>query len=266
MSVHTIVIDTPLPGVTFDQKLAGQNNGRELVLSLSKYLAAVAGGQETAKIRVQTKGTQATGTITLASHVATDTVTVNGVTLTCVASNPTAVQYLAGASDEATANNLRATINAATAAKIRGEVLATRRATVALSAFVANDTVTVNGVVFTGKTTPDAGIREQFAIGATDTATAVNLVAAIQRCIHPNLAALISVSASSGTVTINYDGALTAAASAHATVASAIVVVTCVAGGSFGNLYTLAISAHGSVSGANLASGADGSFYTFTRA
>jgi len=100
--------------------------------------------------------------------------------------------------------------------------------TITLSAFVANDTVTVNGTVLTGKASPSGAV--QFLIGASDTATAANLAA----CINAN-------------TTLNKQVVATSAA--------AIVTITALVPGAFGNLGTLAISAHGSVSGANLTGG-----------
>lgn len=269
MSKHTIVIDATRTGVSFDDMFK-PGTMREACNELSKYFARIAGGDENAKIWMQTKAVPAVNAITLASHVATDTVTINGVALTCVATGatPTNTQYNEGAStnDEITANNLRATINACTSAKIRGQVYATRSGTLAFSSFANGDTVTVNGVVFTGKTTPDAAVKEEFKIGGSNTITADNFVLAVLRTLNIAIqGGLVSVSNSSGTVTIVYDGALTLAASAHCTVANKIVNLTAVEGGAIGNLYTLAISAHGSVTGANFASGTDGSFYKFTQ-
>jgi phage tail sheath gpL-like len=105
--------------------------------------------------------------------------------------------------------------------------------TITLDAFVEDDTVTINGVVFTGKAAP-AG-AQQFAVNADDAVTAANLAAKI------NASALAKIV---GVVT--------------ATSALKVVTVTAVAPGLVGNVCTLAISAHGSVSGANLAGGATG--------
>lgn len=94
---------------------------------------------------------------------------------------------------------------------------------VTLSSFAAADTVTVNGVVFTGIASGATG--NQFNIGASDTLTAVNL------------AAVFNASASAKTKNV-----------AAATSAAAVVTFTSLVPGEIGNLMTLAISAHGSVS------------------
>lgn len=109
-----------------------------------------------------------------------------------------------------------------------GQVAAT--GTVTLSSMVANDTVTINGTVLTAATTPSTTV--QFKVGATDTATAANLATVI----NANLV---------------LDGQV------FATSAGAVVTLTCVHFGLLGNLCTLAISAHGSVSGAVMTGGSD---------
>jgi len=236
------------------------------IARLAQYFDALAGGSKSGKVRVNTGAAQATGTITFSSFADADTVTLNGVTLTGKTSPSGASQWAVGSSDEACANNLVAKINASALDKIVGCLDASRRATVLLSSFVDGDTVTVGGVVFTGKTTPDAGVREQFQIGLTDAVTAAALCDAINRSLKlakeaPNLVATVS----SATVTLNYRGSLTVTNSAHATVASKIVVITCPIPGQIGNLCTLAISAHGSVSAANLASGTEGTETIFAK-
>ena len=103
--------------------------------------------------------------------------------------------------------------------------------TVTLSSFANTNTVTINGVVLTGATLPSGA--SQFGIGASDTLTAVNLAA----CINANSSLYSSVYAVQSTNT---------------------VVVYCRVPGVIGNLCTAAISAHGSVTGANFANGTDG--------
>lgn len=108
--------------------------------------------------------------------------------------------------------------------------------TVTLSASANADTVTINGVVFTE--VASAPTNNQFVHGGTDTITAANLAAAIN---------------SSTTATI--------ANNISATSAAAVVTVLSREMGTLGNLQTLAISAHGSVSGANLTGGTDGTVF-----
>jgi phage tail sheath gpL-like len=103
--------------------------------------------------------------------------------------------------------------------------------TVTLVSFVANDTVTINGVVLTGKASP--ATEAEFACGVSDTADAAALAAAIN--VHSTLSLILSATSALGVVTI-----------------------TALKPGLLGNCVTLAISAHGSVSAARMASGTDG--------
>lgn len=105
--------------------------------------------------------------------------------------------------------------------------------TITLSSMVATDTVTINGVVFTCVASGATG--NQFNVGGTDTITATNLAAAINASVTANIANVVT-----------------------ATGVGPVVTVTAVQPGLAGNVNTLAISAHGSVSAARLASGSDG--------
>lgn len=71
-------------------------------------------GAYRSNINVMASGVYATGTATLASVVATNTIVIGGVTLTAVSSAPTNAQFLVGSSNSATATNLAAAINANT--------------------------------------------------------------------------------------------------------------------------------------------------------
>lgn len=102
--------------------------------------------------------------------------------------------------------------------------------TVTFSSIADGDTVTVAGVVFTAKASGASG-NAQFNIGASDSTAATAFAAKVNA--HPSL---------------------TNVASAAAT--NAVTTITAAVSGPIGNLVSLAISAHGSVSGANLTSGA----------
>lgn len=104
--------------------------------------------------------------------------------------------------------------------------------TVTLSSHVATNTVTINGTVFT--CVASGAVANQYNVG-TDTVTAANLAAAINASVTANIAGLVT-----------------------ATSAAAVVTVTAVTPGLLGNLVTLAISANGSVSGANATGGTQG--------
>jgi len=99
--------------------------------------------------------------------------------------------------------------------------------TITFASFTTGDTITINGVVLTGDT--------DFVTGPTDADTAKNAAAAIN--------------ASSAT---GLDGVVVASAS------GAVVTIKAQDTGVLGDNITLAISANGSVSGANLSGGAEG--------
>lgn len=260
LSNHRISLDLPENAASITDLLNLQANDGSSLARLAEYLDGIAGGRKIGKVRMNTGAVQASGTVTFSSFIADDTVTLNGNIFTGKASPSGANQFAVGSSDEDCANNLAAKINASALDKVAGTLGASRRATVLLSSFVDADTVTINSVVFTGKTTPAEGNREQFAIGATDTITAANLAAAINNSLRvPGVVA----TSSSATVTLNYIGTLTASSSAHSTVTSTIVVVTSLIPGQIGNLCALAISAHGSVSGAVLTGGTEGTEVVF---
>ena len=113
--------------------------------------------------------------------------------------------------------------------------------TITLSSFVAADTITINGVVFTGSDT--AATNVQIKTGGTDTTIATALV---------NLLNGIGGSGLAVTPPAKVNGVVTG------TSASGVITLTALEPGAVGNLYTLAISGHGSVTGANFAGGTDG--------
>ena len=107
-----------------ERELLAENNNRFLAgQRLMAYVRSIMGGAKQAKVTIGVNASQATGTITLASHVATNTVTVNGVTFTAVASGATGNQYNVG-TDSVTAANLAAAINASVSPLVAGYVTA----------------------------------------------------------------------------------------------------------------------------------------------
>lgn len=257
MSNHIITLDTPL-GANHVLNLIGGGDNKDGMLSrLADVLHAVDAGAYAGKLRVKVGATSAVGTITFASFADADTITVNGTVLTGKTSPVGTAQFAVGASNEACSNNAVAKINASALAKIGGTVGASRRGTVLLNGFVDGDTVTVQGYVFTGKNTPTDGNQQQFMIGGSDSLTAENLKNALAT-FQPTKT--LTVTRSAATLTVNFYGSLTLAASAHATVSSDIVVITAIVPGQIGNLCTLAISAHGSVVAPT--GGAEGTMYT----
>jgi hypothetical protein len=113
--------------------------------------------------------------------------------------------------------------------------------TVTFSSFAAADTVTINGVVFTASASPSGA--NQFLVTGGDTLAAAALVVKINATNAP--AKVLNV--------------------VTATSAGAVITVTSVLAGTMGNVLTLAISAHGSVSAANLAGGTDGTTYSIAK-
>lgn len=120
--------------------------------------------------------------------------------------------------------------------------------TITLNSFVAADTITINGVEFTGSDTATTNV--QILTGGSDTATAKALV---------NL--LNGIGGDGGAVTppAKINGVVTA------TSAAGVITLTALEPGAVGNLYTLAISAHGSVTGANFAGGTDGTIVNLAK-
>lgn len=108
--------------------------------------------------------------------------------------------------------------------------------TVTFSSFTGADTFTVGTETFTCENSGASG-NNQFNKGGTDTLSAVAAVAVINA--HPNLKQYITASNLAGVIT-----------------------VTCQQAGRIGNNISLAISAHGSVSAAHLASGVDATTYS----
>lgn len=268
MAQTRISVATPDPKEADQAALSFVSDSRTGVEHIANFFNSITTGRRTAKVRLNTGAVQAEGQIAFDSFADADTITVNGVVLTGKTSPSGASQFAVGASDEACANNCYEKIKASALDKIVGVVVPYRRGTILLSSFVDADTITINGLVFTGKTTPTAANPTEFAIGGSDAKTAENLLVAINRCkeIYPTYfgAALLSVSRSSATLTLNMDRSMTLAASAHATLDNDMVQILCALGGQIGNLCTLAISAHGSVSAANLSGGTEGTETVFS--
>lgn len=104
--------------------------------------------------------------------------------------------------------------------------------TITLSSFVATDTVTINGIVYTCVASGATGAF-QFNVGGTDTLSAVAIVAAVNADASNNL---MVVASSVG----------------------AVVTITAYLPGALGNAVTIAISAHGTASAARIAGGTNG--------
>lgn len=123
-----------------------------------------------------------------------------------------------------------ATIGARSISTVVQTGVAKASGTITLSSMVATDTITINGTTFTCVASGATG--NQFNVGGTDTITAANAAAAINASATANVSKAVV-----------------------ATSALAVITITALVPGYMGNLGTLAISAHGSVSGAHLSGG-----------
>lgn len=174
------------------------NDSRENLKRLSTLFQKLAGGNATTTYTVDCRSSSvaASAVVTAAAVQVADTITLNGTAITATRQNAIG--------------------------------------TCTFSSLANNDTVTVNGQVFTAKTTV-VDATTQFALGASDTAAAANLVTLVN-------ASLLSLVYNQFT----------------ATSAAGVVTFRAYLGGTAGNSITLASSDNGraAVSGATLANGA----------
>ena len=136
----------------------------------------------------------AVGTFTANTLTAAQALTLGGQAITARASGAIVNEFNIGASTQETAQNLVAAINASTTEAVGETVYATYldASTVKATGTVSfagqpsnNDTVTLNGVVFTAKTSGATG--NQYNIGATTVETVQNLIASVQACLDPDV-------------------------------------------------------------------------------
>lgn len=171
MSVLNVAITTGRPDSYLESNFETSGGARQIAQRLVNYINGVFTGSESGTssaapsiaLSVQGNAVQASGTFTLASVIATDACSINGVTFTCVASGAVANQFNVGASDALTAVNLAAAINASVSALVSGYVTASAAGDVVTvtSAFyglsgnqtliaTADATITVSGAKLTG--------------------------------------------------------------------------------------------------------------------
>lgn len=101
-----------------------KSNAKATLQGLLNLLHKAIGGGEQMSIQVVLGAVKASGTFTLDTVVATDAVSINGVSFACVASGATGNQFNIGADDDGTATNLAAAINASSTALVSGYVTA----------------------------------------------------------------------------------------------------------------------------------------------
>lgn len=130
MAIQTIlVIDHPATAADAAELLIDDNT-QSSGLKLQRFIKNVVCGVDGGQVFTGVGAAKASGTLTLASVVATKTATINGVTFTAIASGATGNQFNVGADDTATAVNLAAAINASASALVSEHVIATSAAAV----------------------------------------------------------------------------------------------------------------------------------------
>jgi len=139
MSVLKLKVTSARPDSYIEQNFQTAGGNRQIAERIKQYVERVYTGNELAEsasaapqinIVCQGNEVQASGTFTLTSVVATDAISINGVTFTAVASGATGNQFNVGVSDTATATNLAAAINASVTALVDNYVTASSSGTV----------------------------------------------------------------------------------------------------------------------------------------
>jgi len=133
MAVLKLAISCARPDTYYEQNFETPGGNRQIAQRIVNFLTGLFTGSESAMsttvppqiaVSVQENEVQASGTFTLSTVIATDAVSVNGVTFTAVANGATANQFNVGVDDTATAVNLAAAINASVTALVAGYVTA----------------------------------------------------------------------------------------------------------------------------------------------
>lgn len=124
-------------------------------------------------IAVHGQATPASGTFTFSSIANTNTLSINGVTFTCVTSGATGNQFNVGASDTEAAANAAAAINASATALIAGYVTATSALGVVTITSVQRS-ITGNQTTITGGTHVTASGARLTGGAADPTATTIS--------------------------------------------------------------------------------------------
>ena len=175
MATTIIKITTNDANATMSDRLsADASRPRQFVNQLINYLGGCAAGSYAMSMDVQVNGgtlAPATGTFTGTSVVATNTVTINGVTFTAVASGATGNQFNIGGTDTITMANLAAAVNGSVSALISGYVTATSASNVATVTAAHNGvlgnlvtiasgqgTIVASGATLTGGTEATANV------------------------------------------------------------------------------------------------------------
>jgi hypothetical protein len=110
----------------------GTSPKHETAQRLINFLSSVTTGTElgpsgsapSVAISIEGQAVAASGTFILDTVIATDAISINGVSFTCVASGATGNQFNVGLDDEETAANMAASINASSTALVNTQVTA----------------------------------------------------------------------------------------------------------------------------------------------
>lgn len=231
MATYVFEITTSDTGMA--NKVAGTTKW-ETARKIANYFNGLACGSNKASVSgYNTASTKASATVTLATVLQNDVLTIAGRAFTGKDSPSGTQQFLTGSTDDASRDSLISKINSDATASTYvvasiGGVKATGTQT--LSSVVATNACGVQGVTFTCVAASATPTNVQFCVGADDTATAANLVSTLNS--HPTVSALMTATSSGAVVTL------------EAKVA-----------GEAGNAYTLTSGTNITRSGANLASG-----------
>lgn len=124
MADYVFKITTPH---TLDPDPINSEAPRASCLNVAKMFRAVASGDYpgTCSVVADTSAVAASGTVTCATVIATNTVTIGGVVITAVTGAPAANQFDRSGTDTATATSLAAAINASVTVGLTGCVTAT---------------------------------------------------------------------------------------------------------------------------------------------
>lgn len=134
MSVLELQISTARDTSTLVGQFETAGGTRQIGNRCASFVQSVVSGNELAMsstvppqivIMIQENKVRATGTFTFATVIATNTILINGVTFTCVASGAGANQFNVGGTDTLTAAAAAAAINASVTALVSGYVTAT---------------------------------------------------------------------------------------------------------------------------------------------
>lgn len=158
-----IALTSPLTAAQFASQMDVSMGGLDAMNNSVNYIEGLIGGNQLALVTITQNRIQATGTLTFASVIATNTFLINGVTFTAVASGAGANQFNVGVSDTLTAASAVAAINASvsalvmvTATSALGVITLTASASGtpgnAFTISSPNGTITASGARMTGGT------------------------------------------------------------------------------------------------------------------